>query len=84
MTDNKTDLPYEPGPDVVYVYTVELPITQVFTGIVTSDAPEDFTKEKLLESFKEQADNAELLEFREADPEELEYFRQQIDNPTIN
>lgn len=67
-----TEKEYTPGEPKLYVYKLAFDVT----GIVDSDAPEDYTKKVLLESLKETyPDGIELADFREATPEEAETFR---------
>lgn len=82
MTDKIMD--YTPQEEVTYVYAVSLPVVKVLTGVVTSDAPEEITKEIFLDHFKEEAEGAEFLEFRPATDEEIEFFQENIDNETVN
>jgi hypothetical protein len=76
-------LPYTPGPDQFFIYTVSVPVTQVFTSIVITDAPEEYTKEILMASLKEQSEETELLEFRAATPEEINQFQEMYGEPPV-
>jgi hypothetical protein len=82
MTEHYT--PVEPA---IYLYTLTINVT----GAINSDAPEDKTKELLLEALSEKyADNIELLEFRQATPSEIESLKEFYDfdaediNTTVN
>lgn len=81
-----TEKDYEPQEERTFIYKASLTVTDVFTGAVISDAPEEYTKEKLAEGFGSPPGNVEILEFREATPEEIEWLTSVIDEtpPTIN
>lgn len=81
----ETTKTYEPQEETHWVYTVTVPTVHYLTGIISSDAPEDYTKEILLDSFKEQNEDIAFVEFRVATDEEiLEFTEMMKSNETVN
>ena len=90
MTDADSKLnTYTPGPERRFWYTVKVTQTRYLSGVVTSDADEETSKEILLENLREGTDlDFDYTEFREATEEDLavlkEFTEKEKENSTIN
>lgn len=75
---------YEPQTPVTYIYTLSINAT----GAIDSDAPEDVTRDLLIEALNDKySGNVDLMEFRPATADELSaleaYYDLDVDT-TIN